>query len=107
MSIHNSASGDSPIADASGNPLSGNTAIAATIIIFSTLTTNCEVKATTDVLPERCASSMKHARQSHVPNIAAAASTCTNLMVKMRSSMAMPRHGEEQRDEAITANQNG
>src|ERR1700733_14191035 len=101
MSIHNSLSGDSPIAEASGNPLIGSNASAAILIIFSTLTTNCEVSATTDVLPERCASTMKLARQSQVPNIAAAARMCTNLMAKMVSSIAMYRHCEEQIDEAI------
>src|ERR1700689_3220195 len=87
MSIHNSSSGDSPIAEASGKPLSGNSAIAAIITIFSMLTTNCEVNATTAVLPERCASSMKTATHSQTPNIAAAASTWTNLTAKMTSGI--------------------
>src|SRR5262249_14209258 len=81
---------ESPIAQASGRPEMGCKAVAAIITVFSTVTTNWVVTATTDGLPERCPSSMNVARHSHTPNIAAVASTWTNLIAKMTSSIAGP-----------------
>src|SRR5215472_6114092 len=68
----------------------GCKAIAAIITVFSTVTTNWVVTATTEGLPERCPSSMNVARHSHTPNIAAAASMWTNLSAKITSSIAGP-----------------
>ncbi len=89
MTIHNSPNGERPIAQASGKPLIGASATAGATTVISILTTNREITATTEALRERCASSMKPARQSQLPNITAAASTCTNLMLKMRSNIAI------------------
>src|SRR5262249_17873522 len=87
QTIQNSPN-ESPIAQASGRPEMGCKVVAAIITVFSTVTTNWVVTATTDGLPERCPSSMNVARHNHTPNIAAAASTWTNLIAKMTSSAA-------------------